>query len=276
MVDKFKDECGVFGIYGHPEASKLTYLGLYALQHRGQESAGHRVGRWHADPRVEGDGVRQRSVRRRHDRAAARSAGRRARPLLNRWREPAGQRAADRRRQRSWPASPSAHNGNLVNAGEVRDALVRDGAIFQTNSDTEVVVHLFARAKADGAEAAIVEALIAGPRRLLAGDDDEGPPDRRPRSAWIQAARHWPARRRVGDLLRNVRDGPDRGHLSARCRTRRGRHRRSVRAQVGQAVSAGATVAMRVRARVFLASGQLRVRRERQRGSHGVRPAAGA
>ena len=40
MFDKFKDECGVFGLYGHPEASKLTYLGLYALQHRGQESAG--------------------------------------------------------------------------------------------------------------------------------------------------------------------------------------------------------------------------------------------
>ena len=40
MVDKFKDECGVFGICGHPEASNLTYLGLYALQHRGQESAG--------------------------------------------------------------------------------------------------------------------------------------------------------------------------------------------------------------------------------------------
>ena len=54
---------------------------------------------------------------------------------------------------------PSAHNGNLVNAGEVRDALVREGAIFQTNSDTEVVVHLFARAKAEGAEAAIIEAM---------------------------------------------------------------------------------------------------------------------
>src|SRR5581483_9675092 len=40
MVDKFKDECGVFGIFGHPEAANLTYLGLYALQHRGQESAG--------------------------------------------------------------------------------------------------------------------------------------------------------------------------------------------------------------------------------------------
>ena len=39
-LDKFKDECGVFGIFGHPEAANLTYLGLYALQHRGQESAG--------------------------------------------------------------------------------------------------------------------------------------------------------------------------------------------------------------------------------------------
>ena len=40
MPDKFKDECGVFGIFGHPEAANMTYLGLYALQHRGQESAG--------------------------------------------------------------------------------------------------------------------------------------------------------------------------------------------------------------------------------------------
>ena len=40
MIDKFKDECGVFGIFGHPEAANMTYLGLYALQHRGQESGG--------------------------------------------------------------------------------------------------------------------------------------------------------------------------------------------------------------------------------------------
>ena len=52
-----------------------------------------------------------------------------------------------------------AHNGNLVNAGELRDALVRNGAIFQTSSDTEVIVHLFARSRAEGAEGAIVEAI---------------------------------------------------------------------------------------------------------------------
>ena len=60
MLDKFKDECGVFGIFGHPEAANLTYLGLYALQHRGQESAGiaasdgeqraHRRARWATSP----------------------------------------------------------------------------------------------------------------------------------------------------------------------------------------------------------------------------------
>jgi amidophosphoribosyltransferase len=51
------------------------------------------------------------------------------------------------------------HNGNLVNAGELKDALVREGAIFQTNSDTEVVVHLFARSREEGAEAAIIDAI---------------------------------------------------------------------------------------------------------------------
>ena len=53
MFDKFKDECGVFGVYGHPEASKLTYLGLYSLQHRGQESAGI----------ASADGIKVRAVR---------------------------------------------------------------------------------------------------------------------------------------------------------------------------------------------------------------------
>ena len=51
------------------------------------------------------------------------------------------------------------HNGNLINAGELRDALVREGAIFQTSTDSEVVVHLFARSRRDSVEAAIVEAI---------------------------------------------------------------------------------------------------------------------
>ena len=80
------------------------------------------------------------------------------------------------------------HNGNLVNAGEVRDALVREGAIFQTNSDTEVVVHLFARSREEGAEAAIVDAISQVRGAFSLRDDDEGPRDRRARSARVPAA----------------------------------------------------------------------------------------
>jgi amidophosphoribosyltransferase len=158
MVDKFKDECGVFGIYGNPEASKLTYLGLYALQHRGQESAGIAaadgtqirvskamgyVNEAFDDEKIAG---LPGSLATGHVRYSTAGESRlaNAQPIVVD--STHGQLAV-------------AHNGNLVNAGEVRDALVRDGAIFQTNSDTEVIVHLFARAKAEGAEAAIIEAL---------------------------------------------------------------------------------------------------------------------
>ena len=159
MVDKFKDECGVFGIFGHPEASKLTYLGLYALQHRGQESAGI----------ASSDGTFRSASRRRWGTSTKRSTTTRLHGCRDRWRS--GTSATRPPAKAAWPtrsrssstaltdSSRSAHNGNLVNAGEVRDALVREGAIFQTNSDTEVIVHLFARAKAEGAEAAIIEAL---------------------------------------------------------------------------------------------------------------------
>src|SRR5678816_3686429 len=158
MVDKFKDECGVFGIFGNAEASKLTYLGLYALQHRGQESAGIAAS----------DGVQIRVSKAMgyvneafDDDAIARLPGSLAVGHVR------YSTAGESRLANAQPIVVDSahgqlavgHNGNLVNAGEVRDALVREGAIFQTNSDTEVIVHLFARAKAEGAEAAIIEAL---------------------------------------------------------------------------------------------------------------------
>jgi amidophosphoribosyltransferase len=158
MVDKFREECGVFGIYGHAEASNLTYLGLYALQHRGQESAGIaaadgtqiRVSKamGYVNDAFDGDtlGRLPGSIAVGHVRYSTAGESRlaNAQPLVVDSMH--GQLAV-------------AHNGNLVNAGEVRDALVGEGAIFQTNSDTEVVVHLFARAKTDGSEAAIIEAI---------------------------------------------------------------------------------------------------------------------
>ena len=158
MVDKFREECGVFGIFGNAEASKLTYLGLYALQHRGQESAGI----------ASADGVQIRVSKAMgyvneafDDDAIARLPGSLAVGHVR------YSTAGESRLANAQPIVVDSahgqlavgHNGNLVNAGEVRDALVREGAIFQTNSDTEVIVHLFARAKAEGAEAAIIEAL---------------------------------------------------------------------------------------------------------------------
>ena len=158
MVDKFKEECGVFGIFGHPEASNLTYLGLYALQHRGQESAGiaacdgvrirHHKAMGYVNEAFDSDSLAKLpgSLAVGHVRysTAGESLVANAHPIVVD--SIHGQLAV-------------CHNGNLVNAGELRDALVRHGAIFQTNGDTEVVVHLFARSRADGVEAAVIEAI---------------------------------------------------------------------------------------------------------------------
>jgi amidophosphoribosyltransferase len=158
MLDKFREECGVFGIYGHAEASNLTYLGLYALQHRGQESAGiaasdgsvvrvsKAVGYVNEVFNGETLGRLPGTLAIGHVRysTAGDSGAANAQPILVDSYH--GQFAL-------------AHNGNLVNAGEVRDALVREGAIFQTTADSEVLVHLYARSKGATAEAAITEAI---------------------------------------------------------------------------------------------------------------------
>lgn len=158
MFDKFREACGVFGIFGHPEAAKLTYLGLYALQHRGQESAGI----------VSSDGVRLYLSRAMGYVADAfDEAALRALP---------GDLAIGHVRYSTAGSSQLAnaqpiliecahgeialcHNGNLVNAAELRAELVRHGSIFQTSSDTEVVLHLYARSRAATAEAALVESV---------------------------------------------------------------------------------------------------------------------
>jgi amidophosphoribosyltransferase len=183
MTDKFKDECGVFGIFGHPEAANMTYLGLYALQHRGQESAGIaasdggqvRVSRemgYVADV-FDGEVLSHLPGRAAIGHVRYSTAGEsrlsNAQPILIDCNH--GQIAI-------------CHNGNIVNARELRDDLVRQGSIFQSGSDTEVILHLYARSKQAGAEAAIVESVsqvqgafslaMLTPDRMIAVRDPHG------------------------------------------------------------------------------------------------------
>ena len=137
--------CGVFGITGHDEAANIAYLGLHALQHRGQESSGLVAGddrlRRHVAMNLVSDTFNRDVLARLPGRSAIghvrySTAGsselRNAQPFLF---EYAG------------GAISIAHNGNLTNAGEVRARLEASGSIFQTSSDTEVIVHLMAQAK---------------------------------------------------------------------------------------------------------------------------------
>lgn len=145
-MKELKEKCGVFGIFDHPEASWLTYLGLYALQHRGQEGAGictaegpslhlHRARGLVAD--VFDEDVFARLPGRAaigHNRYSTTGADEVAnlQPMVASYRD--GSIAV-------------AHNGNLVNAREIREECEHLGSIFHTTSDSEVIVHLLARAK---------------------------------------------------------------------------------------------------------------------------------
>src|ERR671919_176039 len=127
MFDKFREECGVFGIHGHPEAANLTYLGLYALQHRGQESAGIAAS--------DGVQIRHRKAMGYVNEAfdAGSLAGLTGNLAIGHVRYST---AGESKLSNAQPIvvdsvhGPFAigHNGNLVNAGELRDELVRQGA----------------------------------------------------------------------------------------------------------------------------------------------------
>lgn len=158
--DKFHDECGVVAVYGNPEAANLVYLGLYALQHRGQESAGIAAihdGKMHLETGMGlvADVFNPQRLKRLpgdmaigHNRysTTGNSAIKNAQPCLINYAK--GSLAL-------------AHNGNLVNAETIRDALVADGAIFQSTNDSEVVVHLIAQSHAEEFVDRVIEALGA-------------------------------------------------------------------------------------------------------------------
>ena len=156
--DHLREECGVFGIWGAPNAARLAYAGLYSLQHRGQESAGivatdgveyrlHRGVGLVSD--VFGVGTLdklQGHIAIGHNRYSTTGGShiQNAQPLVVNFRE--GKLAI-------------GHNGNLVNALELRREMEEQGSIFQTTSDTEVILHLIARSKATEIERMVAEAL---------------------------------------------------------------------------------------------------------------------
>ncbi len=181
--DKFREECGVVAIYAHPEAEKLAYLSLHALQHRGQESAGivtsnglilqaHRAMGLVADIFTEDVLSRLHgNLAIGHTRysTAGDSALFNAQPIMV---------------QSNKGMMALAHNGNLVNAQEIRARLEGQGSIFQTNSDTEVIVHLIALSKEHTLPEAMADALrrvegafslvMISPDRIFAARDPRG------------------------------------------------------------------------------------------------------
>ena len=153
-----KESCGVFGVFGQDDAAKLTYFGLYALQHRGQESAGivtstgksiHEHKGMGLVPEVFNeailDGLRgHMAVGHVRYSTTGSSVAKNAQPFVVSY---AGKTLA------------IAHNGNLTNARRVKDSLEKKGSILQTTMDSEIIVHLLARNLQEGLENALVEAV---------------------------------------------------------------------------------------------------------------------
>ena len=158
MFDKFHEECGVVGVYGHPEAATLAYLGLYALQHRGQESAGIVASNGEALISHRGMGhvaeIFDQSILARlegrlaigHNRYSTSGSTvlKNCQPFVVEW---------------AHGALAIAHNGNLVNADELRTRLEARGSIFQSTVDSEVIIHLIAASSETTLVGRIVDAL---------------------------------------------------------------------------------------------------------------------
>jgi amidophosphoribosyltransferase len=181
--DHFHDQCGVFGIWGSTEASNHSYLGLHALQHRGQEAAGivssdgsqlfaHRglglvqdVFNQDTLGRLPGD----RAIGHVRYSTAGGSHVKNAQPLTTEY---------------AYGPIAIAHNGNLTNSDTIRRSLELEGAIFQTTSDTEVILHLVARSKGTTTVNRVIDALrqtggafslvILTPTEMIAVRDPRG------------------------------------------------------------------------------------------------------
>ncbi|HYE95536.1 MAG TPA: amidophosphoribosyltransferase, partial [Rubricoccaceae bacterium] len=166
-MDKARDHCGLFGIFNHPEAARLTYFGLHALQHRGQESAGivtatfdEAKGRpampahkdfglvldvFHDEDLFESTLLGDSAIgHTRYSTSGSATNPQNIQPFLVHYQE--GNLAL-------------AHNGNLSNARSLRDRLVERGTLFNSSSDSELILHLVAQSREHGAIPRIIDAL---------------------------------------------------------------------------------------------------------------------
>ena len=156
--DKLREECGVMAVYGHPDAARMTYWGLYALQHRGQESAGIATADGRELNDIKGMGLVSEIFT---DEVLAKLPGQFA--IGHTRYSTTGDSALLNAQPISVESSMGliaiAHNGNLVNLGTARERLERDGALFQTTSDSEIIVQLIAHSRCNTLVDCIADSL---------------------------------------------------------------------------------------------------------------------
>jgi amidophosphoribosyltransferase len=156
--DKLREECGVMAVYNHSDAARLTYWGLYALQHRGQESAGIASADGQQVNDIKGMGLVSEIFT---DDVLARLPGYMA--IGHTRYSTTGDSALLNAQPISVDSTKGliaiAHNGNLVNLGTAKERLERDGALFQTTSDSEIIIQLIAHSKATTLVDCIAESL---------------------------------------------------------------------------------------------------------------------
>ena len=265
MRDRLREECGVFGIFGHPDAAAITALGLHALQHRGQEAAGivsFDGKRFHSERRLGlvGDTFSRREVIDRLPGTAAighvrysttgETILRNVQPLFA---------------ELDGGGFAIGHNGNLTNGLTLRRQLVREGAMMQSTTDTEVILHLVARSRRNR----FVDRFIEGLRQLEGAYAFVGLTNKK-----LVGARDPLG---IRPLVIGKLDGCPilasetcaldiiGAQLRARRRERRGRDLRRGRRPVAQAVPADAGAALHLRIHLFLAAGFDRRRPQRLR-----------
>jgi amidophosphoribosyltransferase len=183
MLDKPKDHCGIFGVFNHPDAAMLTYYGLHALQHRGQESAGIVTSMY--------DPVKEKKVMRLHKDFGLVLQVFDDKNLFNK--TLLGDAAIGHNRYSTSGSSDNpmniqpfrvhysmgnlaiGHNGNLTNARQLRSRFINEGVLFQSTSDTEMILHLISHSKGETEIDRILDALsqIEGAYCLVILTDDK-------------------------------------------------------------------------------------------------------